>query len=104
MKSDFFTKSFFTKSLTFQSIDDVQSGDSLTLSVFGVGDCISDDIFKEDLENAAGHFDGKTRNMLDSTSTGQSANVGFSNTLDTVTKDLSGFRGSRGALWVRNLK
>ena len=76
-------------SLAFQGVDDVHGGDGLSLGVLRVGNGITDDILEEDLENAAGHFDGKTRNMLDSTSTGQSANGGFSDTLDVITKNLA---------------
>ena len=38
-------------SLTFKSVDYVQSCDSLSLGVFSVSDSVSDDIFKENLQN-----------------------------------------------------
>ena len=37
--------------MTFESVDDVQSSDSLSLGVFGVSDSVSDDVFKENLQN-----------------------------------------------------
>ena len=42
--------------LSLQSVDDVQSGDGLSLGVFSVGDRVSDNIFKEDLEDTTSFF------------------------------------------------
>ena len=39
-------------SLPLQGVDDVHGSDSLTLGVFGVGDCVADDVLKEYFENA----------------------------------------------------
>ena len=43
------TESVEGASLTFKSVDDVQSSDSLSLGVFSVSDSVSDDVFKENL-------------------------------------------------------
>lgn len=43
--------------LAFQSVDDVERGDSLALRVLSVGDRVSDDVFEEDLEDASGLFE-----------------------------------------------
>lgn len=40
-------------SLPFQCVDDVHGGDGFPLSMFGIGDGISDDIFEEYFQNAA---------------------------------------------------
>ena len=42
--------------LALESVDDIERGNSLTLGVFCVGDCITDDAFEEGLENTAGFF------------------------------------------------
>ena len=39
--------------MTFESVDNVQSCDSLSLGVFGVSDSVSDDVFKENLQNTS---------------------------------------------------
>ena len=75
--------------MTFKSVDDVQSSDSLSLSMFSISDSVSDDDFKENLQNTSSFLLDESRNTLDSTSTGQSTDGGFSNTLDVITKDLS---------------
>ena len=76
-------------SLAFKSVDDVQSSDSLSLSMFSISDSVSDDDFKENLQNTSSFLLDESRNTLDSTSTGQSTDGGFSNTLDVIAKDLS---------------
>ena len=43
-------------SLSFQSVDNVHSGDSLSLGVLSVSDCITDNIFQENLEDTSGFF------------------------------------------------
>jgi hypothetical protein len=40
--------------LPLQSIDDIHSGDSLPLGMLSVGDSITDDILKENLEDTSG--------------------------------------------------
>jgi hypothetical protein len=46
--------------LAFQSVDDVHGGDCLSLSVFGVGDGITNDIFQEHLQDTTGFFVDQT--------------------------------------------
>ena len=43
-------------SLSFQSIDNVEGCDGLSLGVFSVGDSISDDTFEEGLQDTSGFF------------------------------------------------
>ena len=76
-------------SLSLESIDNVHGGDGLPLGVLGVGDGISDDIFQENLEDTTGFFVDQTRNTLDTSSSGQSSDGWFGDTLDVVTKNLS---------------
>ena len=83
------TESVEGASLSLEGVDDVQSGDGLALGVLSVGHRVTNHIFKKDLEDTAGLFVNETRNTLDSTSTGQSANGGVSDTLDVITPDLA---------------
>lgn len=75
--------------LALQGVHDVHGGDGLALGVLGVGDCITDDVLKEDLENTAGLLVDEARDTLDTTSAGQTANCRLGNALDVVTKYLA---------------
>ncbi|KAL7537938.1 hypothetical protein ACHAXR_008177, partial [Thalassiosira sp. AJA248-18] len=57
-------------SLTFQGIDDIHGGDSLTASMLGVGDRVTNDVLKEDLEHTAGLLVDETGDTLDTATTG----------------------------------
>ena len=50
--------------LTLEGVDDIHRGDSLSFGVFAVGDGISDDIFKEDFEDATSFFVDESRDSL----------------------------------------
>ena len=76
-------------SLPFQGVDDVQGSDGLSFGVFGVGNRVSDDVFKEDLEDAAGFFVNQTRDTFDTATSGETSDGGFGDTLDVITKDFS---------------
>ncbi len=80
--------------LSFQSIDNIHGGDSLPLGVLGVGDSITNDIFKENLENTSGFFVDETRNSLDTSSSCQSTDGGLGDTLDIITKHFTMTFGS----------
>ena len=75
--------------LAFQSVDDIHSGDSLPLGVLGVGDGISDDVLKEDLEDTTGLFVDEARDTLDTTTTSKTTNGGLGDTLDVITQHLA---------------
>ena len=72
--------------MTLQSVDDVHGGDGLSLGVLGVGDGISDDVLKEDLEDTAGLLVDETGDTLDTTTTRETANGGLGDTLDVITQ------------------
>ena len=76
-------------SLTLEGVDDIHGGDSLTAGVLGVGDRVTDDVLKEDLEDTTGLFVDETGDTLDTTTTGETADSGLGDTLDVVTKDLT---------------
>ena len=75
--------------MALEGIDDVHGGDSLSLGVLGVGDGISDDVLKEDLEHSTGLLVDETGDSLHTTTTGQTADGGLGDTLDVVTKNFS---------------
>ena len=76
-------------SLTFEGIDDIHSGDSLPLGVFGVGDGITDDVLKEDLEDTTGLLVDQARDTLDTSTSRQTADGGLGDTLDVITQDFA---------------
>ena len=75
-------------SLAFQGIDDIHGGDSLPLGMLGVGDGITDDVLKEDLEDTTGLFVDEARDTLDTTTTCQTADGRLGDTLDVITQHL----------------
>ena len=78
-----------SSSLSLEGVDDVESGDGLSLGVLGVGDGVPDHIFEENFKNTSGLFVDKTGDALNATSAGQSANGGLGDALDVVAKDLA---------------
>ena len=99
--------------MTLQSVDDVHGGDGLSLGVLGVGDGISDDVLKEDLEDTAGLLVDEAGDTLDSTTTRKTADGGLGDTLDVITQHfamtlgaslseaLSSFAASRHDFFLR---
>ena len=75
--------------MTLEGVDDVHSGDSLALGVFGVGNSIANDVLEEDLQHAASLFVDEARNTLDTTSAGETANSRLGDALDVVTEDFA---------------
>ena len=55
-------------SLSLESVDNVEGGDGLTASVFGVGDSVTDDGFQEGLEDSTGFLVDQSGDSLDSSS------------------------------------
>jgi hypothetical protein len=74
--------------LALESVHDVKSGDGLAASVLGVGDGVSDDVLKEDLEHAAGLLVDEARDALHTTTASETADSRLGDALDVVTKDL----------------
>jgi len=75
--------------LPLQGVDDVERGDGLPLSVLGVGDGVSDDILKEDLQDTSSLLVDETRDTLDTATTSETADGGLGDALDVVTQDLA---------------
>jgi hypothetical protein len=76
-------------SLTLQGVDDIHGGDSLTAGVLSVGNRVTDDVLKEDLEDTTGLFVDETGDTLDTTTTSETADSGLGDTLDVIAKDLA---------------
>jgi hypothetical protein len=68
-------------SLTFESIDDIEGSDGLSLGVFCVGDGIADDTLKEYFEDTSGFLVDEARDTLDTTTTRETTDCGFGNSL-----------------------
>jgi hypothetical protein len=83
------TKSVEGSALSLQSIDNIHSGDSLPLGMLSVGDSITDDVLKENLENTSGLLIDEARNTLDTTSASQAADSWLGDALDVVTQDFA---------------
>ena len=62
-------------------VDDIERRDGLSLGVLGVGDCIADDTFKEDLEDTAGFFVDEAGDTLDTPSTRETTDSGLCDSL-----------------------
>jgi hypothetical protein len=69
-------------SLALESIDDVHGCDGLTPSMLSVGDRIMDDALKEDLEHTAALLVDEARELLDTTTTSETAYGGLGDALD----------------------
>ena len=81
-------------SLALEGIDDVQGSDGLAASMLSVGDRVSDDVLKEDLEDSTGLLIDQAADALDTSTACQTANSGLSDALDVVAKHLAMALGS----------
>lgn len=102
--------------LPLEGVHDVHSGDGLSAGVFGVGDGILDDVLQEHLQHASNLLINETRDTLNTTSAGKTANCRLRDTLDVVaqhlavalgaslSQPLSSFSSARhfGFLWNRH--
>lgn len=75
--------------LTFQRVDDVHSGHSLPLGVFGVGDGIADDVFQEDLQYASRLLVNETGDTFDAAATGETPDRRFGDALDVIAENFA---------------
>merc|ERR1711956_190611 len=83
---DLSTESVQGTSLPLEGIDDIHSGDSLPLGVFGLGDGITDDVLKEDLEDTTGLLVDQARDTLDTSTSCQTTDGGLGDTLNVITQ------------------
>ena len=83
---DLSTESVEGTSLPLEGIDNIHSGDSLPLGVFGIGDGITDDVLKEDLEDTTGLLVDQARDTLDTSTSRQTTDGGLGDTLNVITQ------------------
>jgi hypothetical protein len=62
--------------------------------VLSVGDGITDDVLKEDLQDTTGFLIDETRDTLDTTTASKTTNGRLGNTLNVITKNLAMTLGS----------
>ena len=82
------TESVEGLALPLEGVDDIHGGDGLPASVLGVGDGVTDDVLKEDLEDTAGLLVDEATDALDTATASQTADGGLGDALDVVPKDL----------------
>lgn len=75
--------------MSLKSVNDIHRGDGLSLGVLAVGNCITDHVLQEDLEDSPGLFVDQTADPLNTTSSCKSSDGGLGDTLDVITQDLS---------------
>ena len=82
------TESVEGLALPLEGVDDIHGGDGLPASMLGVGDGVTDDVLKEDLEDTAGLLVDEATDALDTATASQTADGGLGDALDVVPKDL----------------
>ena len=86
---DLTSKSIKGAALTLEGIDNIHGCDCLPLGMFSVGDCITDDIFKENLQNSSSLLIDETRNALHTSTASQPSNCRLGNALDIISQNFS---------------
>ena len=84
-EEDLSSESVEGSSLSLESVDNVHGSDGLSLGVLAVGDCVTDDVLEEDLENSTGLLVDETTDTLDTASSSKSSNGRLRDSLDVVT-------------------
>jgi hypothetical protein len=80
--------------LSLEGVNNIHGSDSLPLGMLSVSDSITNHILQEDLEHGTGLFINQTRDTLDTTTTSQTTNGGFGDSLNVITKNLAMSLGS----------
>ena len=75
--------------MTLEGGEDVHGSEGLTEGMRSVGDRVSDDVLKKDLEDTTSLFVDQTGDTLDTTTTSETTDGGLGDTLDVITKDLA---------------
>ena len=73
--------------MTLQGVHDVHGGDGLPLGMLGISDGITDDIFQENFEYSSSFLVDESGDTFHSTSSSQTADGGFGDTLDVISQD-----------------
>jgi hypothetical protein len=83
------TKSVQGLALSFECIHDVHGRHGFTPGVFRVRDSITDAIFQKHFEHTTCFFINQSTNTFHTTTTGQTTNGWFGNTLNIIAQDLA---------------
>ena len=75
--------------LSLKSVDNVESGDGLSLGVFGVHNGVADNVLEEGSEDSAGLLVDVGRDSLHTTSSCESADSGLGDSEDGLTEGLA---------------
>ena len=75
--------------LSLESVDNVKSCYCLATSVLSVGDSVTDDILKENLQDASSLLVDEARDTLHTTSSSETTDCGLSNALDVISKNFA---------------
>ena len=75
--------------LSLESVDNVESGDGLSLGVFGVDNGVADNVLEEGSEDSAGLLVDVRADSLDTTSSCQSADSRLGDSEDGLTEGLA---------------
>ncbi len=78
------TEAVESAALTFKSVDDVESGDGLSLGVLSVSDGIPKNVLEEASEDFSGLLVDERGESLDTTAAGQSADSRLGDTEDCL--------------------
>ena len=76
--------------MSLEGVDDIESGDSLSLGVLGVGDGVLDNVLEEASEDNSGLVIDEGADSLDTTSSGKSSDGWLGDTEDGVLDGLGG--------------
>ena len=74
--------------LSLESVDDVESGDGLSLGVLSVGNGVADNVLEEASEDVSGLFVDERRDSLDTTTASKSADSRLGNAEDGLLEGL----------------
>ena len=75
--------------MALERVDDIHGSDRLAAGVLGVGDSVTDDGLKEDLEDTTGLLVDEAGDALDTTTASETADGGLGDALDIVAQDLA---------------
>merc|ERR1712216_536840 len=75
--------------LALEGVHDVHGGHGLPAGVLSVGDGVTDDVLKEDLEDTAGLLVDEPGDALDATTASKAADGGLGDALDVVAQHLA---------------
>ena len=80
------TETVESSALAFEGVNNIHGSDGLTTGVFSVGNSITDDGFKEHLQDDTSFIIDKVGDTLDTTSTGETTNSRLGDALDVITE------------------